>query len=174
MRNRLGIQIATDQMNGRDFELLISLSQSFWSPDTKRRDYGLRGSLSKPSGCSANRDILHTYRIQFCLQHCYYILTVSSKKLFFCSCFCYWYHIFAIFRPPFAFGKSREKLSPWDFTLCIICKKGFWFLRQGVKPANPQFMLPLLWNGSWQVLKVGLVFEVLFSSFSESTFQWWG
>lgn len=26
MRNRLGIQIATDQMNGRDFELLISLS----------------------------------------------------------------------------------------------------------------------------------------------------
>lgn len=101
-------------------------------------------------------------------------LTVSSKKLFFCSCFCYWYHIFAIFRPPFAFGKSREKLSPWDFTLCIICKKGFWFLRQGVKPANPQFMLPLLWNGSWQVLKVGLVFEVLFSSFSESTFQWWG
>lgn len=83
MRNRLGIQIATDQMNGRDFELLISLSQSFWSPDTKRRDYGLRGSLSKPSGCSANRDILHTYRIQFCLQHCYYIFDSFFKEAIF-------------------------------------------------------------------------------------------
>lgn len=83
MRNRLGIQIATDQMNGRDFELLISLSQSFWSPDTKRRDYGLRGSLSKPSGCSANSDILHTYRFQFFLQHCYYIFDSFFKEAIF-------------------------------------------------------------------------------------------
>lgn len=48
--------------------------------------------------------------------------------------------------------------------MCSIFKKGIWFLRVSlsIKPTNPYFMVLLLWNDFWQVLKVGLVFEVLF------------
>lgn len=142
-RNRRRIQIATDQMNGADSELLISLSQVVSSPETKRWDYGLGGSLSQSSGCKCKQvHLTHTYRIQFCLQHFYYIFDSFFKEsLTFHSCFrCIW----GLLSP---LGKLREELSRRGFTLCIICKKGFRFLRQSIKLPNPQFMPMLLWNG---------------------------
>lgn len=70
MRNRLRIPIAIDQMNGRDFERLISPSQSVWSWRLLQRPRE-RTMTSEilPAIPLAAGETAHTYYIQFCLQH---------------------------------------------------------------------------------------------------------
>lgn len=73
MRDGLRIPIAIDQMNGRDFERLISLSQSVWSwhllQRPRERTMASEILPTIPPAAGERGTSTHTYYIHFCLQY---------------------------------------------------------------------------------------------------------